>query len=142
MLVEDYYSLADGDERAFILTIKYGDYEVFEKLLSNCENVNLTDRSDSNWTLMYAVLEESFYMVQKLVEADADVNIRAIEPHIELYVDKFALNISAYGCCRAFSADEYNCNKKIYDYLFPLTSPELKSIAEENFNRRTDIMFD
>ncbi len=137
--MEYYYNLADGDRtEAFIFTIKYGDYEAFEKLLSTQENINVTDNSDSNWTpLMYAVLEESIDMVQKLVEAGADVNLSAVEP----YTDEFPLNIAACNCCRANSIYKYNCNKKIYDYLFPLTSPELRRIAEENLNSRTNITF-
>lgn len=140
MPIEYYYNLAEGDKvEAFILTIKYGDYDAFEKLLSLQKDINITDNSESDWTpLMHAVLEESFKMVQKLVEAGANVNIRAIEP----YTDEFALNIAAYGCCSASSAYEYNRNKEIYDYLLPLTSPELKYIAKKSLNSRTDITFD
>lgn len=81
MPIDFYYDLADGDKlEAFILTIKYGDYEAFEKLFSVQQDINATDNSDSDWTpLMHAVLEESLEMVQKLVEAGADVNVKAIE---------------------------------------------------------------
>ena len=139
MPIEYYYDLADGDKiEAFIFTIKYGDYEAFEKLLSTQEDINATDSSDGNWTpLMHAVLEESLDMVKKLVEVGADVNVKAIEP----YTDEFPLNIAAYGCCSASSNYKYNRNKKIYDYLFPLTSPELKCIAEKNLNSRTNTTF-
>ena len=139
MPTDYYYDLADSDKtEAFIFTIKYGDYEAFEKLLSTQEDINVTDNSDSDWTpLMHAVLEESLLMVQKLVEAGADVNVKAIEP----YTDEFPLNIAAYGCCSASSDYEYKRNKKIYDYLFPLTSPELQCIAEKNLNSRTNTIF-
>ena len=132
MPIDFYYDLADGDKlEAFILTIKYGDYEAFKKLFSVQKDINTTDYSDSNWTpLMHAVVEESLVMVQKLVEAGADVNVKAIEP----YTDEFPLNIAAYGCCIASSEYEYKRNREIYDYLFPLTSPELQCIAEKNFN--------
>ncbi len=138
MPIDLYYDLADGDKlEAFILTIKYGDYEAFEKLFSVQKDINATDYSESDWTpLMHAVLEESLNMVKKLVEAGADVNIRAIEP----YTDEFPLNIAAYNCCSAFYNYEYKRNKEIYDYLFPLTSPELQCIAEKNLNSRTSKM--
>lgn len=139
MPIDYYYDLADGDKtEAFILTIKYGDREAFEKLFSVQEDINATDCSDSDWTpLMHAVFEESLDMVQKLVEAGADVNIRAIEP----YTDEFPLNIAAYGCCSASSEYKYKRNKEIYDYLFPLTSSELQYLAEKNLNSRSNTIF-
>ena len=51
MPIDFYYDLADGDKlEAFILTIKYGDYEAFKKLFSVQKDINTTDYSDSNWT--------------------------------------------------------------------------------------------
>lgn len=79
---------------------------------------------------MYAVFEESLDMVKLLVKAGADVNIRGSDP------DEFPLNLSAYGCKNAFShSNEFARNKKIFDYLAPLTSPELQAIAQRTLNR-------
>jgi hypothetical protein len=53
------------------------------------------------------------------VEAGADVNLRGVfEPE-----EDFALNLAAF--CQ---------NKEIYDYLAPLTSEELRAIAEKTWN--------
>ncbi len=84
---------------------------------------------------MYAVDNECYDMVKTLVEAGADVNLGGIEP------DEFPLNLAAYGCCSASYAYQYERCKKIYDYLFPLTSPELQQIAEKNLNSRTNTIF-
>lgn len=139
MSVNYYSNLSDNDKNeALILAIQYGEYEKFEKLLATIENVNATDNSEGYWTpLMYAVLEESLDMVKKLVEAGADVNIRATG----LYSDEFPLNLAAYGCRGASYYYKYIRSKKIYDYLFSLTLPELQKIAEKNLNSRTNIMF-
>ena len=137
MSVDYYCNLSDGDNEALILTIEYGDYKAFEKLLATIENVNATDNSEGHWTpLMYAVLEQLFVMAKKIVEAGADVNVRA-----RLYSDEFPLNLAAYGYCSASYFHEYTRSKEIYDYLFPITSPELQKIAEDNLNSRTNTIF-
>lgn len=91
---------------------------------ANCE---LKDES-YGWTpLIRAVNKESLEMVQLLVEADADVNVIGSDP------DDFALNMAAYGCSdNAFLKNHvYMRNQKIFNYLYPLTSPELQKIAKQ-----------
>lgn len=113
---EYYYQLADGDPAgALINAIQFGDWEAFMALLSVQENINATDNTDCGWTpLMYAVHEECMEMVKVLVEAGADVNYRAVDP------GEFALSLAAYGG-----------HQQIFNYLEPLTLPELQKIAME-----------
>ncbi len=119
-----------------IRAIEFGYWKEFLELVSVQENINEKDGSDLDWTaLMYAVQEESFDMVKVLVEAGADVNLGGLEP------DEFPLNLAAYGCCSASYGYLYARNKKIYDYLFPLTSLELQQIAEKIFKSRTNTIF-
>ena len=120
-----------------IRSIELDYWEEFLELVPVQENINERDNSDLEWTpLIYAIQEESFNMVKVLVEAGADVNLGAgVEP------DEFPLNMAAYGCCGAFYGYEYTRNKKIYDYLFPLTSPGLQQIAENTLNSRTNTIF-
>jgi len=119
-----------------IRAIEFGDCEEFLELVPIQENINENDSDFDEWTpLMYAIQENSFKMVKVLVEAGADVNLGGVES------DEFPLNWAAYGCCSASYGYVYTRYKKIYDYLFPLTSPGLQQIAENNFNSRTNTIF-
>lgn len=121
MDVEYYYELADGDAGgALIESIKSKDWEAFIALLSVQEDINTTDNTILEWSLlMYAVDVECMDMVKVLVEAGADVNYRAIDP------EEFALSEAVY--CD---------NQDIFNYLEPLTSPELQAIARQIRKRR------
>ena len=114
MCTKYYYELANGDpEKAFILAIGFGDWKAFIALLSVQEDINAIDNGGCAWTpLMFAVDLPSMEMVKVLVEAGADVNYRASDP------EEFALSIAAYGG-----------DREIFNYLEPLTSPELQEIA-------------
>ena len=116
MCTEYYSDLANGDpEGAFIEAIHFGDWKAFIALLSVQEDINVIDNSDCAWTpLMFAVDLPSMEMVKVLVEAGADVNYRASDP------EEFALSIAAYGG-----------DIEIFNYLEPLTSPELQEIARK-----------
>ncbi|MEC4895222.1 MAG: ankyrin repeat domain-containing protein [Oscillatoria sp. PMC 1051.18] len=132
----DYIVPDDDIFGRLIRAIQFGYLEEFLELLPLLEDINEKDSSVLEWTpLMYSVHQESLDMVKALVKAGAGVNLRGIE------MDEFALNLAAYGCCAASYGYEYTRNKKIYDYLFPLTSPELQQIAEETLNSRTNTIF-
>ncbi len=110
------YSVPDGDvAAALIRAIRFGYWDEVQALVPVLLDVNTRD-GNGDWTpLMYAVHEESFDIVKLLVEAGADVNLRGFfEPE-----EDFALNLAAYAG-----------NKEIFDYLVPLTLPELRAIAE------------
>jgi ankyrin repeat protein len=106
---------------ALILAIKYGDWTSIQALVPLQPDINARD-SEGDWTpLMYAVHEQSLNTVKLLVEAGSDVNLRgSFEPE-----DDFALNIAAYAG-----------NKEIFDYLAPLTSPDMQATAAKNLNKR------
>ncbi len=120
-----YYDLADGDALdALILAIEFGDWKAFQALVSVQADINGRDRSDCYWTLlMHAVHEESINMVKGLVEAGADVNLQGADP------DEFPLNIAAW----IVNSEPLRSHRSqtIFDYLAPLTSPELRRIAEQ-----------
>ncbi|MDZ7951742.1 ankyrin repeat domain-containing protein [Nostoc sp. DedQUE09] len=131
-MYEDYI-IPDGDfTEALIRAIRFHDLEEVQALILVQEDINARDSSELYWTpLMYAVFEESLDMVKLLVKAGADVNIRGSDPN------DFPLNLSAYACKNAFShSNEFGRNKKIFDYLAPLTSAELQAIAQRTLNRR------
>lgn len=115
---------------ALILAIQFGDWKSIQALIPVQTDINARDSSELDWTpLMYAVHEEDLDMVKLLIEAGADVNVRGSEP------DEFPLNLAAYRCQNAFSySNEYIRNKNIFDYLAPLTSPELRFIAQRTLN--------
>lgn len=114
MDVEYYYKLADGDAgEALIQSIIFKDWEAFIALLSVQEDINIADNGELGWTpLIFAAHEGSMEMVKMLVEAGADVNYRGIDP------EEFALSMAAYGGY-----------EEIFNYLEPLTLPELQAIA-------------
>ena len=113
----------DTDEisEALILAIQYGDWEAIQILTPVQEDIDARD-SCNDWTaLMYAVHEGCFKAVKLLVDLGANVNLRgAFEPE-----EDFALNLAAYGR-----------NQEIFDFLFPLTMPELQEIAGKTMKRR------
>lgn len=126
------YTIPDGDfAEALIRAIYFHYLEEVQALIPLQKDINVRDSSELYWTpLMYAVFEESLDMVKLLIEAGADVNIRGSDP------DEFPLNISAYLCKNAFShSHEFARNKKIFDYLAPLTSPELQAIAQRTLDQ-------
>lgn len=104
---------------ALFLALSYRDFKAAANLIPLQEDINSRD-SEGDWTfLMRAVHEDAFSIVKLLVEAGADVNLKGIfEPE-----EDFALNLAAFGH-----------NKEIYDYLAPLTSEELRAIAEKTWN--------
>ncbi|MDY7007411.1 MAG: ankyrin repeat domain-containing protein [Cyanobacteriota bacterium] len=114
MDVKYYYELADGDlGEALILGIQFRDWEAFIALLSVQNDINYIDKNVLGWTpLIFAAHEGSMEMVKILVENGADVNYRGIDP------EEFALSMAAYGSY-----------EEIFNYLEPLTSPELQTIA-------------
>ncbi|AVH64093.1 ankyrin repeat domain-containing protein [Nostoc sp. 'Peltigera membranacea cyanobiont' N6] len=125
------YIIPDGDTtEALIRAIRFHFLEEVQALIPLQENINARDSSELYWTpLMYAVFEESLDIVKLLVQAGADVNARGSDP------DDFPLNLSAYACSNAFEhSHEFTRNKKIFDYLAPLTSPELQAIAYKTLN--------
>jgi hypothetical protein len=127
------YTIPDGDDtEALIRAIRFNYLEEVKALIPVQEDINARDSSELYWTpLMYAVFEESLDMVKLLVEAGADVNVRGSN------LDDFPLNLSAYACRNVFShSHEFARNKKIFDYLVPLTSPELQAIAHRTLNQR------
>jgi ankyrin repeat protein len=131
-MYEDYI-IPDGNfAEALIRAIRFHYLEEVQALILVQEDINARDSSELYWTpLMYAVFEESLDMVKLLVKAGADVNIRGSNPN------EFPLNLSAYACKNAFShSNEFAGNKKIFDYLAPLTSAELQAIAQRTLNRR------
>ena len=131
-MYEDYI-IPDGDfTEALIRAIRFHYLEEVQALILVQEDINARDSSELYWTpLMYAVFEESLDMVKLLVKAGADVNIRGSDPN------EFPFNLSAYACKNAFShSSEFARNKKIFDYLAPLTSAELQAIAQRTLNRR------
>ncbi|MDY7002788.1 MAG: hypothetical protein SWX82_02105 [Cyanobacteriota bacterium] len=121
MDLEYYYKLGDGDPKeAIVNAIRARDWEAFKTLLSVQESINVTDDTILEWSLlMWVVHEESMEMVKLLVEAGADVNYRAIDS------EEFALSEAIY--CE---------NQNIFNYLEPLTSPELQAIARQIRKRR------
>lgn len=126
------YTIPDGDfTEALIRAIRFNYLEEVQVLIPAQEDINARDSSELYWTpLMYAVFEQSLEMVKLLVEAGADVNVRGSDP------DDFPLNLSAYACRNAFyHSHEFVRNKKIFDYLAPLTSPELQAIAQKTLNQ-------
>ncbi|GBE93023.1 ankyrin repeat domain-containing protein [Nostoc cycadae] len=127
------YTIPDGDvAAALIRAIRFNYLEEVQALIPVQEDINARDNSELYWTpLMYAVFEESLEMVKLLVQAGADVNARGSDP------DDFPLNLCAYACKSAFVySSEFARNKKIFDYLAPLTSPELQAIAQRTLNQR------
>lgn len=116
---------------ALILAIEFGDWKSVQVLVPIQTNINARDSSELYWTpLMYAVRQESLNIVKLLVDAGADVNIRGSDP------DDFSLNLAAYGCNAFPYSSKYDRNKAIFDYLAPLTSPELREIAQKNLPER------
>ncbi|MBD1893110.1 ankyrin repeat domain-containing protein [Coleofasciculus sp. FACHB-129] len=127
------YTIEDGDAtEAMIRAIRFHFLEEVQALISIQEDINTRDSSELYWTfLMYAVFEESLGMVKLLIEAGSDVNVRGSDP------DDFPLNLAAYAYNNAFSdSNKFAHNKKIFDYLAPLTSPELEAIARRTLNWR------
>jgi ankyrin repeat protein len=119
--MRDYNPDEDDVAIALILAMKYGDWQSVQALLPIQPDVNARD-GNGDWTLlMYAVHEESLDTVKMLVEAGADVNLRgSFEPE-----EDFALNLAAHAC-----------HQEIFDYLAPLTLPDMRTTAEINLNRR------
>ncbi|MBC1224135.1 ankyrin repeat domain-containing protein [Nostoc sp. UCD121] len=127
------YIIPDEDfAEALIRAIRFHYLEEVQALISVQQDINARDSSELYWSpLIYAVFEESLDIVKLLVKAGADVNIRGSDQ------DDFPLNLSAYACNNTFFySNEFIRNKKIFDYLAPLTSPELKEIAQRTLNRR------
>jgi ankyrin repeat protein len=81
-------------------------------------NVNAKLDEDGGTALMLAAMWGKFEIVKYLVEAGADVNVMSISD--------FALS------CAAIEG-----HHEIYEYLYPLTSPELRIIAEEDLRHST-----
>lgn len=105
---------------ALILAIQFNDWNSIQDLIHLQKDVNARDSSDIYWTpLMYAAYEGEFETVKLIVEAGADVNLRGSEP------DDFALNLAAYAG-----------NREVFEYLAPLTSPDLRAIAEKTLSKR------
>jgi ankyrin repeat protein len=102
---------------ALILAIKYEDQESIRSLIAKQLDINERD-DEGDWTpLMYAVHESSLQIVKFLVESGADVNLRgSTKPN-----EDFALNLAVY-----------QENMEIFQYLLPLTQPDLRLIAEQN----------
>ena len=69
--------------------------------------------------------------VKLLVKAGADPNLRGtFEPDYD-----FPLNIAALSCNQyVFNSHAYARNRAIFNYLAPLTSPKLRTIAQKSFN--------
>lgn len=106
---------------ALVLAMKFGDWESVKALIPVQPDINARDYT-GDWTpLMHAVHEGCLDTVKLLVEAGADVNLRGnFEPE-----EEFALNMAAY-----------TGNKEIFEYLAPLTAPELHAIAERTLSQR------
>ncbi len=123
-----YLNLAKGDiVEALFHAIQHEDWEAFSFLLPLQGDINARDECQ-DWTiLMRAVDVESLDMVKTLIEAGADVNLRGcFEP------DECPLTLAAYACQDSLNREhDYARNKKIFDYLYPLTSPELREIADK-----------
>ncbi|MBE8985828.1 ankyrin repeat domain-containing protein [Nostoc sp. LEGE 12450] len=127
------YIIPDEDfAEALIRAIRFHYLEEVQALISVQQDINARDSSELYCTpLIYVVFEESLDIVKLLVKAGADVNIKGADP------DEFPLNLSAYACNNNFFvSNEFVRNQKIFDYLAPLTSPELKAIAQTTLNRR------
>ena len=127
------YLIPDGDAtEALIRAIRFHLLEEVQAIILIQKDINTRDSSELYWTpLMYAVFEESLDMVKLLVEAGSDVNASGSDP------DDFPLNLAAYACNNAFyNSNEFVRNKKIFDYLAPLTSLELEAIARRTLNQR------
>ena len=126
--LEYYLNLAKGDILgALFHAIQHEDREAFSALLPSQKDINARDECQ-DWTiLMRAVDVESLDMVKALVEAGADVNLRGcFEP------DECPLTLAAYACQNFLDREhDYARNKKIFDYLYPLTSAKLRKIANK-----------
>ncbi len=119
--MRDYNPDEDKIVMALILAIKFGDWESVKALIPLQPDINERDSMGDRTPLMHAVCEGSLDTVKLLVEAGADVNLRGnFEPE-----DEFALNIAAY-----------TGNREIFEYLAPLTSPNLLAIAERTLSQR------
>jgi ankyrin repeat protein len=126
------YIVPDGDTtEALIRAIRFHFLEEVQALIPVQKDINARDSSELYWTpLIYAVFEESLDIIKLLIEAGSDVNARGSDP------GDFPLNLSAYACNDALShSNKFVRNKKIFDYLAPLTSPKLQAIAHKALNR-------
>jgi len=108
----------DNQEDIFeklIDAIQRRNFKTFNDLMQQPVDINARFKDDTLWTLlMYAVYQESIEMVKSLVAAGADVNLIGTDP------EDFALNLAAYAA-----------DVEIFNYLAPLTSPELRLKAEK-----------
>lgn len=96
-----------------MIAAETGKAEFVQLLIESGADVNQSD--EDGWTvLMYATLEGYFDIVKVLVKAGADVNIQSPE-------GEYALYIAAYSG-----------HEEIFDYLAPLTNPELTQEAEQH----------
>jgi ankyrin repeat protein len=113
---------ADRASTALILAIKFGDWESTQILASSQDAIDERGDDEGDWTaLMYAVHEACFKTVKLLVDLGANVDYRGtLKPD-----EDFALNLAAVGR-----------NQEIFDFLFPLTAPELQEIAVKTLARR------
>ena len=112
----------DKDELviALILAISFRDWNSVQALVHIQPDINARDNM-GDWTpLMHAVNEGHLESVKLLVEVGADVNLKGtFEPE-----EEFALNIAAY-----------TNQQEIFEYLAPLTSLELRAIAEQTLSQ-------
>jgi uncharacterized protein len=96
---------------AFIDAIEMNDLQQLKEMVNSGFNINIRLDEDGGTALMLAAMWGKLDIVKYLVEVGADVNATAISD--------FALSCAAI-----------EDHQEIYAYLYPLTSPQLRAIAE------------